>query len=309
MIGNGSNDFCTRMSNIRNPEIDKAINSKDPYVICDLLERIRGGINNIYLKDLENAIIDTKDIVQIYEFMFMAVDMGIKGFDRARFESLIRESKNPKLMCYCMEFVPGTDIEKMLISLEDTKNAKYMELLINDEEYRDVLETAKKIAPDYEAKVEAAKSFDYYPESLKQFIDLKGKVDELIGEIIATRNPHLVTELANYIEYLNEYKGTSYSLERLTKAQEELQDPMQSYEYLSSVVVKDKSGLIDSVIRAKRVKFMYYTYEYVPNLTEEEKEYLRKSIMDSPRNQQNEKYKKIIQASIQNENSQKEFCD
>lgn len=25
MIGNGSNDFFTRMSNIRNPEIDKAI--------------------------------------------------------------------------------------------------------------------------------------------------------------------------------------------------------------------------------------------------------------------------------------------
>ena len=304
-----NNSFFAHISNIRNPEIEEGINSKDPYVICDLLERTRGGINNIYLRDLENAIVATEDIVQIYEFLFMAVDMGIRGFDRTKFERIIRESKSPKLMCYCMGFVPGIDIEKMLRALEDTKNAKYMELLISDEEYSDVLATVKQINPSYEDTVEEAKGFDYYPESLGQFRNLKGDIETLKREVIATRNPYFITELANYIQYLNEYKGASYTVEELTKVQEELQDPMQSYEYLASVNLEDRSGLISSVVNSKRVKFMYYTYEYVQGLTEEEKAGLRENIIKLPKNPQNEKYRKAIQGFTGDEHKPKEFCD
>jgi len=290
-----NNDFFARITNIRNPEIEKGINSGDPYIICDLLEKTKGGLNNIYLRDLENAIIKTNDIVQIYEFLFLAVDMNINGFDRERFEAIIRQSGNAKLMCYCMEFVPGTNIELMLKSLENTRNAKCMEMLINNEEYKDVFEIVKQINPTYEDTVEKAKSFDYYPESLKEFIDSRNDISTLKRRVICTKNPHLITELANYIEYLNEYKNQSYDINDLLLAQEQIGDPMQSYEFLSSVNVENKNGLIQAVINSKKVKFMYYIYEYVPGLTEEEKSLLKSCIESSS----NKKYKDAIKENAQ----------
>lgn len=285
-------EFFSRIQNITNPEIEERINSKDPYTICDVLEETKGGPNGIYLKKLEDAIVATNDIVQIYEFMFMAVDMNIVGFDRERFERIIRQSGNAKLMCYCMEFVPGTNIEEMLKALEQTKNAKYMEMIIKDEEYSDVYEEIKRINPNYEQVVEDAKQFDYFPESLKQFIDLKDDIVKLKSEIKLTKSPHLITELANYIEYLNEYKEESYDIEDLAVAQEELKDPMQAYEYLASVSVKDKTGLIQTVINSGRVKFMYYVYAYVPGLTEEERDKLKEGIKE---NDISGKYKEMIE--------------
>lgn len=288
-------EFFNRVKNVTDTEVEKSINSGNPYTICDLLEETTGGVNGIYLRRLEDAIIETKDIVQIYEFMFLAVDMNVTGFDRDRFEEIIRNSNNPKLMCYCMEFVPNTNIERMLNALQNTKNAKYMEMLINNDEYGDVLEEVKKINPEYEEDVEEAKKFDYYPESLKEFIDLKGDISELKNQIIATKNPHFITELANYIEYLNEYKGQDYDISDLVTAQEEAKDPMQAYEFLASVNVENKGGLIQSVINSNKVKFMYYVYAYVPELTEQEKEKLQNSIITKDLNG---KYKKMLETEM-----------
>ena len=58
-------EFFSRIKNITDSKIQEGINSGNPYTICDLLEKTKGGPNGIYLKDLENAIIDTNDIVQI----------------------------------------------------------------------------------------------------------------------------------------------------------------------------------------------------------------------------------------------------
>ncbi len=301
---NRNDDFFNRIENIEDPEILKGIESGEPYTICDLLEKTKGGPNGIYLKRLEDAIIKTDDIVQIYEFMFLAVDMNIKGFNRERFERIISESKNPKLMCYCMAFVPGTNIELMLNSLKQTQNAKYMELLIEDEEYGEVLEEVKSIDLQYEEAVEEAKKSDYYPESLKDFIDLKDDIPNLKNRVVATRNSHLITELANYIEYLNEYKGQAYDIDDLTAAQEEIQDPMQSYEYLASVNVEDKSGLIQSVIDSDRVKFMYYVYEYVPGLKDEERNQIKEAIS---KRDSDGKYKQMVEDTVEIEENGIDF--
>lgn len=297
-------EFFNRVKNVTDSEIEKDMNSGDPYTICDLLERTKGGPNGIYLKRLEDEIIKTKDIVQIYEFMFLAVDMNIAGFDRDRFEEIIRRSNNPKLMCYCMEFVPGTNIEEMLGALQQTKNAKYMEMLINNDEYSDVLEEVKKINSEYEEDVEEAKKFDYYPESLKEFIELKGDISKLKNQVIATKNPHFITELANYIEYLNEYKEQNYDISDLVIAQEEANDPMQAYEFLASVNVENKAGLIQSVINSNRVKFMYYVYAYVPELTEQEKQELQNNIV---KKDFNGKYKKMIENEMNLDSNENEY--
>ena len=269
-------EFFKRIKAIRNPEIENGIKSGDPYEICDLLEKTKGGI---YLSELEDAIIKTGDIVQIYEFLFMAVDMGIPRFDRERFENIIRESNNPKLMCYCMEFVPGTNIEEMMKKLIDTHNTKYLSMILNNEEYNDLLEKVKMIYPNYEEIVEDSNRYDFFPSSLEEFEGYKDNIEELKRHIKKTQKPHLLTELANYIEYLNEFKNGSFDISDLTQLQEELKDPMQAYEYLASVSVKDKRGLIESVISSGRAKFMYYVYEYVPELKEEEKNKIRESIL------------------------------
>ena len=297
-----NNEFFNSIKNIVDPEVEKGINSGDPYKICDLLEETKGGANGVYLRKLEDAIIATNDIVQIYEFMFLAVDMNIPGFDRTRFEGIIRESGNSKLMCYCMGFVPGTNIEEMLNALKGTQNAKYMEMLIENEEYGEVYEAIKQIDSQYEESVEEAKKFDYFPESLKDFISLKDNFEQLKQEIISTNNPHLITELANYIEYLNQYKGKTYDIQDLTAAQEEIQDPMQAYEYLASVSLEDKSGLIQSVIDSGKVKFMYYIYEYVPGLTDEERELLEQSIIEKD---SKGKYREMIQDDTEPEEKSK----
>ncbi len=273
------NKFFQELKNIRNPEIEKKLQSRNPYVICDLLEETKGGINGIYLRELENAILETRDIVQIYEFMFMAVDMQIPGFNRERFEREIIESKNAKLMCYCMEFVPGTNIEAMLKALKETGNVKYMEMLMCDEEYSDVFEKVKQLDSDYETAVEEAKKKEYFPKSLEEFIEYRESIPRLKEAVKASKNAHYITELANYIMYLNEYKGQAYDIKDLVAVQEEVQDPMQAYEFLASVEVEDKKGLIEAVISSKRPKFMYYVHEYVPNLTESEKKQLKESII------------------------------
>lgn len=265
-------DFFKRIKDIRNLDIEKEIESGDPYVICDLLESTKGGT---YLKKLEDAIINTGDIVQIYEFLFMAVDMGIPGFNRERFEKIILESNNPKLMCYCMEFVPGTNVEEMMKKLIDTHNTKYLSMLLNNEEYSDLFDKVRQIYPNYEEIVEESKQFKFFPSSLEDFREFEGDTEELKTKVKGKRNPHLITELANYIEYLNEFKDGSFDISDLTQEQKKLQDPMQCYEYLASVNVKDKRNLINAVINSGRVKFMKYVYEYVPDLTDDEKKRLQ----------------------------------
>ena len=274
-------NFFERIRDIENAEIIKNIKNGDPYVICDLLEQTRGGR---YLHDLENAIINTNDIVQIYEFLFLAVDMNISEFNRERFEKKIIESKNPKLMCYCMGFVKGTNIERMIEEVIKTHNTKYLSMILNDKEYADVLDEVKKIYPNYESIVEYSKKFDFYPSSLMGFIQYKDDIEELKKQIKSTKNPHLITELANYIEYLNEYKEGNFDISDLTQMQEELGDPMQCYEFLASVKVEEKTQLIKSVINSGRTKFMYYILEYVPELAQEEKNLLEGNIVSTDPN-------------------------
>lgn len=271
-------DFLEELKNIENPEIINGINSGDPYIICDLLEKTGGGM---YLKALEDAIIKTNDIVQIYEFLFLAINMNITGFDQERFEEIIRKSGNPKLMCYCLGFVPGTNIEEMMVSLIQTHNTKYLAMLLDNEEYADVFESVKKIFPNYEEIVEDSKQYNFYPNSLKKYEQYSNNIEQLKEHIKTERNPHLITELANYIEYLNEYKDGNYSINDLISLQSKLQDPMQSYEFLASVNLneEERSGLIKAVIDSKKAKFIYYVLEYVPELTDKEKDKLKDAVL------------------------------
>lgn len=251
---------------------------KDPYTICDWLEKTGGVLfGKSILNILEDAIIETHDIVQIYEFLFMAVDMKVKGFNRERFERIIRDSGNAKLMCYCIGFVSGIDVNAMIEQLYKTNNAYYIEQL-SSEEYKEILDI-RELDSEYDIKLQNAKKAEYFPKSLSDFKQLKHDIESLITTIIKTGNPYLITEMANYVEYLNKYKNGNYVLDKLTQKQIELKDPMNLYEYLSSVPsLKDKMPLIDVLTSLRKKKFIRYTLEYVPGLNEEEMKKLDDSL-------------------------------
>lgn len=257
-------------------EFLKKLNTNDPYTICDLLEQTRGNIlGKNCMKALEDKIFETDDILQIYEFMFMAVDMELEGFDRDRFEKKIRDSENAKLMCYSIGFVPGINVNKMLSSLYKTNNAMYIEAL-SDEEYAEVLDI-RKIDPNYDERLQEAKQADYFPESLSEFVGFKDNIEELKEKVIESENPYLITEAANYLEYLKKYKGIEIPLNDLTDKQIQIGDPMNLYEYLASnPSVDNKMPFIKGVVKSGRKKFIKYVSEYVPGLTDEERLYLEK---------------------------------
>lgn len=66
------------------------------------------------------------------------------------------------------------------------------------------------------------------------------------------------------------------------------------------VNVANKSGLIKTVINSGKVKFMYYVYEYVTDLTDEEKNQLKEEIIEKD---VDGKYKQMVEDTAQIEES------
>ena len=238
----------------------KQVASMGPYQICDFAENVKLADTPENMKTLEQGMIRYNDLVHIYEFMFLMVDSGIENFDLKGFEEIIRNSKNPKLMCYCLGFIPGIDFNQMLNALYETKNAKYIERLA-DEEY----EIDVDLLPNYHQKLEEAKAYNYYPECLNQFGT--HDIGQLTNQVIETKNPYLINELADYMEYLCDYKGvTGLDISPLQTAQFTYADPLHLYEFAASVKESNKQGFQTAVIESGMPKYMYYMYEYVPGV-------------------------------------------
>lgn len=243
--------------------ISKRISFMDSYKICDFAENVKLADEPENMRWLEDGIIRNKDLVHIYEFMFLMVDSGVKNFNLKRFENIIIESKNPKLMCYCIGFVPGIDFNRMLNALYETKCAKYIERLGDEEFGLDV-----NSLPGYHKKVEAAKKYDYFPESLSVFGTRD--ISRLISVAIESKNPYLINEVADYIEYLAEYKDViGLDITSLENAQHMYADPLHLYEFAASIKSSNKIAFQNRVVDSNMPKYIYYMYEYVPGVNRE----------------------------------------
>lgn len=255
-----------------NKAVQEIAYTVNPYYICDFAENVKLADTKENMKKLEDSIIQSGDLVHMYEFMFLMVDSGIENFDLNKFETIIRNSKNPKLMCYCIGFVPGIDSDKMLEALYESKNAKYIERL-SDEEYGLEFDSF----PGYHQKLAEAKDYNYFPDCLNQF----GihDINQLIEKVLETKNPYLINELSDYIEYLTDYKGEiGLDIKPLQEAQLKYADPLHLYEFAASVMTSDKLAFQKSVIESNMPKYMYYVYEYVAGVNKNElKEAIEKS--------------------------------
>jgi hypothetical protein len=315
------------------PKILNRIEEGDEYEICDILEEKKGGI---YLQELEKAILKTNNIYQIYEFAYLASDMNVVGHHKKEFAQKIIDSKNPKLMCYYMEFVDGNNIKEalknynetknkdvlfndsklrkcleMLKELKNTKCSKYMEMLIDDDEYEDVKNLIDIVDSNYEAAIEAAKEYDWLPESLSDYRALSGDINALTQAVVSSNDaqkPNLLTDCANYIQYLeskNSEKASASNsstigntednsnienesvacVNKLAEALIDTKDLMNIYEFLASVKMADDSNskqirnnLIKEIVDSENLKFKYYVLGFVPDITDEEKDIIKDSV-------------------------------
>ena len=111
-----------------------AVESRNPFLICDFAEFVPLADTPEIMKLLEDGMIACGDIYHEYEFAFCMADAGKKCFDLKRFEQRFRESGIAKIMYYCMECLVGCDISAMEDSLMDTKDTKYIQLFMENED-------------------------------------------------------------------------------------------------------------------------------------------------------------------------------
>jgi len=240
--------------------------TNNPYYICDFAEQISAADTPEIMQILEDAMLATGDIVHIYEFMFMAVDSGIKNFNLTRFEDAIIESKNPKLMYYIIGYVPGVNIPRLLQAIADTNSLKY-------------IEHAKT---DYELPASTSEE-TFYPETLKKYSTKY--LGDIYLQILTSNNPYDINEYAEF------YGDVGKSTEKLQRVIIETGDILHIYEFACSVKGADIPLIEEVIIQSGMVKYMYYMYEYLAGTN---KDKLRAAIINTG----NQKYIDKISGTV-----------
>ncbi len=264
---------------------------QNPYDVINKVENELKKNSPIDLTLIEKGIDDiigTGDILQIYELFFLIVDirseqikysslkdLGINSIKLEKLQSEILESKNAKLIRYCIGFVQGIDLDRYLKALYATESYWDIRVLSVGRDYTNAEEVAnpellKKVKLDEyrEALSEASENRkEYFPNSLDDYKANKNNTNLLVEKIIETKNPYLICELANYIEHLkgiNPEKKKIY-IEELAKEELNISDQMGIYEFLSSVESISQEmfrKMVEKIIKIGDTKYMRYVKDY-----------------------------------------------
>ena len=269
---------------------EEAIKTGKPYKINEWIKDNYG----ISANKMIDAIIKTGDILQIYEFLYLIVDvqkeftfykslndLEISNEKLNNLQEVILKSGNAKLIRYCIGFVPGIDLDKYLNALYDTKSLWDISELSEGKDYTNDQEVANpKLLErvklyDYKKAKEIAEKYaqngEYFPNSLRDYKEQKDDINLLIYKVIESKSPYLICELANYVEHLpkieDEEKQTA--LEELAKAELATGDSMGIYEFLSSVesislelFVRMVKAIINSAVNRNDLKYLEYTMDF-----------------------------------------------
>ena len=296
-------------------EKKKMLERGNPYEINKWVEDSYG----ISAFEMIDAIIKTDDILQIYEFFYLIVeirnkyenyhslkDLGISEEKLEKLQETILKSGNAKLIRYCIGFVPGIDLDKYLQALYETNSFWDINELSEGDEYKNAEEIANpelinevKLDEYQTAKARAneySKSGKYFPNSLKDYIEQKDNINLLMNSVIETGSPYLICELANYIEHLpssisrDEDKKTK--LGELSEVELAKGDAMGIYEFLSSVKnisLEMFEKMVKKIIEIGDEKYMRYTQEFTPYKDRIKSQLIEKEL-------QKIRYKKFIKA-------------
>lgn len=246
-----SNDYNLVLMNAK-----KLFFSDNPYVLCDFLEVVKLADTKEIMDIITNALIRLNDIVHLYELYFLMSERGAKNFNYSLVEDLIKKSKNAKLMSYTIAFTDLKDREDMLNHLYKTKSAKWIESLKSE------MDTST--LPGYDEALNIAFDYNYFPACLERFGTKD--ISNLLELVIKEKNPYLMNELADYMEYLMKYRGASNLRvdELFTPFKWSVAgNPLYQYEFAASVDSSPKESLTNMVIEEGIAKIMYYMYKYV----------------------------------------------
>ena len=257
----------------------------NPYRINKWIEDTYG----ISADEMIDAIIQTGDILQIYEFLYLIVDakkeftfykslkdLGISDEKLEQLQKVILKSKNAKLIRYCIGFVPGIDVDRYLKALYDTNSYWDIKELSTGDEYKNPenVELLERVELDeYKRAINKAEKYaqsgEYFPKSLEDYKEQKDNIDLLMKKVIETKSPYLICELANYIEHLRDIKiEAKYKIiEELAKAELATYDAMGIYEFLSSVQAIPKDlfyNMVQKIIEIDDEKYIRYTLKFTP---------------------------------------------
>ncbi|MCX4249042.1 MAG: hypothetical protein OSJ65_04700 [Bacilli bacterium] len=253
----------------------------DPYVLCDFAEYTKLADTKEIMTTLTNAMIRINDLVHLYEFYFLMSERNAQNFDYALVEDIIKKSKNAKIMSYCLSFTNVLDKVGMLESLYATKNAKWIERLGEE------MDTSA--LPGYKEALDEAIYSPYFPPCLEKY--QTKDISNLVELAIKERNPYIINELADYMEYLMTYRGVSgLNVNELVTPYKwaVVGNPLYQYEFAASVDTIEKTSFTTMLIEEGIAKIMYYMYEYVKGVD--------KLLLKSAINQtENEKYIKLVQ--------------
>ena len=235
---------------------ERMLKEGNPYEINKWIEDTYG----ISADEMIDAIVQTGDILQIYEFLYLIVDakkeftfykslndLGISNEKLSSLEDVILKSRNAKLIRYCIGFVPGIDLDRYLDALYGTNSFWDIRELSEGKEYTDenevenpeLIERVK--LDEYKKAIKKAEKYaqsgEFFPKSLEDYKEQKDDIDLLMKKVIETKSPYLICELANYVQHslqIEKEKKLTF-LEELANAELSTHDAMGIYEFLSSV--------------------------------------------------------------------------
>ena len=268
----------------------RVLEKGNPYEVNEWVKNTYG----ISANEMIDAIIKTGDILQIYEFFYLIVDirngfgnynslkdLGISNEKIDKLQGVILNSKNAKLIRYCIGFVPGIDLDKYLHALYGTNSYWDIRELSEGKDYTDKDEVAnpeliERVELDeYKKAKEVAEEYsqrgEYFPNSLVDYKKHKDDINVLIEKVIETKSPYLICELANYVQHspstIIKDNNKQTTLRMLTEAELATGDAMGIYEFLSSVQAIPKDlfyNMVQRIIEIDDEKYIRYTLEFTP---------------------------------------------
>lgn len=245
------------------------------HFIYDLIQHCPQIATPENMRIFEQGIIDLAQAKNnptiAYEFMFeMATDFKIQNFDLERFEKLIIDYQNPKLMDYCIRCIKGTNVPRMLSALYATGSLKYIARVKQKYEEHNVnqeLYPAEQVFnEEYDQALASARENAYTPFWIDEDQFTSPTLEELCARVVAAKKPYLINELADYFEYLLDYNEPDEQfrlmlealIEILKRAMKKQGEMLDKYEFSWSVKRADVPSMQEDVIASGDVKFMTY---------------------------------------------------
>ena len=255
--------------------------SNNPYYICDFVEEVALADSPEIMPILERAICETRDYVHIYEFAFLTNDMGMKNVYNEGLLQTIVLSLNPKLMAYCLEYIPAMRKDILLYALGECGNKKWIEHVLSQENIFDGIEESKKqeLLERLKNRYEYALNNEVLPHCVEHLEGLD--VEKIAQYAIESKNPYIINEVA---ENVVAGKGdVDLFLDKII----ETGDILHIYEFGASVPNAKVSKVEKAAIDSGMPKYMYYVGAYVPNADAER-------MYDAIKKTKSEKYAKMM---------------